>query len=138
VVALLILAGGLVAAQLAVRRAERMAGRKPGAAAANPAPTSASATNRFASQNFRVSAVALETMPGTRLVYATGTVVNLAPRQRFGVRVELELLDAAGLPVATATDYASLLEPGAAWPFRALVTDDRAVRARVTSVRETK
>lgn len=138
VIALVILVGGLIAAQLAVRRAERMVGRKSGAAAANLAQKSAPQTNPFAGQNFRVSAVTLETTPGTKLVHATGSVVNLAQRQRFGVRIELELLDAAGRLVATASDYTSIVEPGAEWNFRAPVTDGRAVSARVTSVRETK
>lgn len=138
VIALVILVGGLIAAQLAVKRAERMVGRKTSTPPAGAAQTTPAENNPFANQNFRVSAVTFEATPGTRLVHARGSVLNLARQQRFGVKIELELLDAAGKALATASDYTSVIEPDAGWNFRAPVMDGRAVSARVSSVRETK
>lgn len=73
---------------------------------------------------------------GSRLVYVTGVLKNDSDHQRFGVRVELDLLDAATNKVGTATDYRQMLEPRATWQFRALVTDRRTVGARLAGVKE--
>ena len=73
---------------------------------------------------------------GSRLVYVTGVLKNDSDHQRFGVRVELDLLDATTNKVGTATDYRQMLEPRATWQFRALVTDRRTVGARFAGVKE--
>lgn len=73
---------------------------------------------------------------GSRLVYVTGVLKNDSDHQRFGVRVELDLLDAATNKVGTATDYRQMLEPRATWQFRALVTDRRATAAKLAGVKE--
>ena len=73
---------------------------------------------------------------GSRLVYVTGVLKNDSDHQRFGVRVELELLDATTNKVGTATDYRQMLEPRATWQFRALVTDRRATAAKLVGVKE--
>ncbi len=73
---------------------------------------------------------------GSRLVYVTGLLKNDSDHQRLGVRLELELLDAAGNKVGTATDYRQTVEPRATWQFRAIVTDRRATTAKVTAVKE--
>gem|GEM_PF-686622 len=73
---------------------------------------------------------------GSRLVYVTGVLKNDSDHQRFGVRVELDLLDAAGTKVGTATDYRQMLEPRATWQFRAVVTDRRATAAKLAGVKE--
>ena len=72
------------------------------------------------------------------LIHARGTVQNLANQQRFGVKVELELLDAAGKTLATTSDYVSVFEPKSDWNFHAPVTDPKTVSARVTEIIETK
>lgn len=134
VIALVILVGGLIAAQVAIKRAERMVGRKADANSSRPAEP----RNPFAARNFKVTPVFLETTPGTKLVHARGTVQNLSNQQRFGVKVELELLDAAGKTLATTSDYVSVFEPKSDWNFHAPVTDPKTVSARVTEIIETK
>jgi hypothetical protein len=78
----------------------------------------------------------LEKTAGTSLVCAVGTVNNPTKRQRFGVKVELALLDAVGQKLGTATDYRQVLEPGGQWRFKALVVDSKAVSAKVESIKE--
>lgn len=73
---------------------------------------------------------------GSRLVYATGTVKNESDLLRYGVRVELDLLDAAGAKVGTATDYTASMEPRATWRFRALVVERRATSAKLAKITE--
>ena len=73
---------------------------------------------------------------GSRLVYVTGVLKNDSDHQRFGVRVELDLLDATGAKVGTATDYRQSLDPRATWQFRAIVTDRRATAAKLAGVKE--
>jgi hypothetical protein len=80
--------------------------------------------------------VTIEKTPGSSLVYAVGTVKNPEVRQRFGVRVELDLLDARGEKVGTAKDYQQVLEPGAEWHFKALVVESKAASAKVAAIKE--
>lgn len=89
--------------------------------------------------DLKVTQVALDQpkgAKGSRLVYVTGVLKNDSDHQRFGVRVELDLLDAATNKVGMATDYRQMLEPRATWQFRALVTDRRTVGARLAGVKE--
>jgi len=85
---------------------------------------------------FRVSAITLEKTPGSSLVYAVGTLTNPSDRQRFGVKVELDLLDSAGQKVGTTKDYQQVIEPKGQWRFRALVVGSKAASARLASVME--
>jgi hypothetical protein len=71
-----------------------------------------------------------------RLVYAIGTLTNDTPRQRFGVKVELEVQDEQHNKLGTATDYTDVIEPGKAWKFRAMVTAKTAAAAKLTKVKE--
>ncbi len=89
--------------------------------------------------DLKITQVALDQPKGTkgsRLVYVTGILKNDSDHQRFGVRVELDLLDAAGAKVGTATDYRQMLDPRATWQFRAIVTDRRATAAKFVAVKE--
>jgi len=89
--------------------------------------------------DLKVTQVALDQpkgAKGSRLVYVTGVLKNDSDHQRFGVRVEIDLLDATTNKVGTATDYRQMLEPRATWQFRALVTDRRTVGARLAGVKE--
>ena len=138
VVAALILVGGLIAALVALKRAERIVGRKQETQAGPPAQYTTKPTDVFAAQNFRISPVTLETTPGTKLIHAQGSITNLARRQRFGVKVELDLFDAAGKPVATTSDYVGVIEPNAEWKFSAPVVETKAASAKVTAIKETK
>jgi hypothetical protein len=136
VVAIVILLGGLTGVIVALKRAERMVAKQPVAAPANAAP--AKSANSFATQEFRVSPVTIERTPGSKLVYAQGSVFNLAKQQRFGVKVELQLLDGEDQPVANASDYTGVIEPDAEWRFRALVVEAKAVSAKIVAIKESK
>jgi len=143
-VAVIILGLGLAGAVIALRRAQRwaeqqkhQAGAKAVDASAQPnAPPTPEDTNAATQGEIAASAVTLEKAPGTSLVYAFGTITNTFSRQRFGLKVELELLDGSGKRIGTATDYKQVLEPGAQWQFKALVVDSKATTARIASIKE--
>ena len=138
VVAVIILGGGVVGSTIALKRAKKMAGNKsPAAAPATPA-TPAAPANPFEPDGFRASSVTLEKTTGTKLTHAHGSVVNILDRQRFGVKVELELFDAAGKSVGKSSDYTGVIETNATWNFRAPVLEGKAASAKVASVKETK
>jgi hypothetical protein len=80
--------------------------------------------------------VSLEKPGDGRLVYAVGTVRNTSDRQRFGVKVELDVLDAQGDKLGSATDYTQVMEPGKEWKFKALVTDRKAAAAKLIDIKE--
>jgi hypothetical protein len=114
---------------------------KPAAVPATPAPAAVPAPPpppAYAEQTneFGISPLKLETTPGSSLVYVTGTVRNLADRQRFGVKIEFQLLDTNDLAIGRATDYQSVLEPQGGWSFRALVMESKAVSARFSAISE--
>ena len=68
--------------------------------------------------------------------HAVGTITNATTRQRFGVKVELDVLDERGNKTGSATDYTEVIEPGKEWKFRAMVTDKSATAAKLASVKE--
>lgn len=80
--------------------------------------------------------VAVEKAGNSRLVYAVGVIRNTSDRERFGVKVELDLLGASDEKVGSATDYIQSIQPGKEWKFKALVTDPRARRAEITAIKE--
>jgi hypothetical protein len=86
--------------------------------------------------DFSVSEVKIQKAPGSTLVYASGTLKNETDKPRFGVTVELDLLDSAGKKIGTAKDYKDTVEPRGQWMFRALVVNKEASGARVASIRE--
>jgi hypothetical protein len=143
-ITVLILAGGLGGVLLGLKRTEKWAASKKKSSAATNATTAASsaatgpsqASNPWAEMSFAASPIHLEKTPGNSLVYAVGTINNLTNRQRFGVKVELELLNASGEKVGTARDYQQVIEPNEKWQFRALVTDSKATEAKVSAIKE--
>jgi hypothetical protein len=80
--------------------------------------------------------VTLEKMGDGNLVYAIGMLTNDTTRQRFGVKVEIDVLDAHRNKLGSATDYTEVIEPGKEWKFRALVTAKTATAVKLTSVKE--
>jgi len=145
VVGTLVLLMGLGASLVALRLAQRRWGRGAAppkvqtqadaktnvASSAIPAPTDAEAPG-----GFRVSVITLEKTSGSSLVYAVGTLTNPSDRQRFGVRIELDLLDSTGQKVGTTKDYQQVIEPNGQWQFKALVVGSKAATARLASVKE--
>jgi hypothetical protein len=85
---------------------------------------------------FAISALKLENLTGSSLVYVTGTIRNLNDRQRFGVKAEFSLLTTNGTAAGTASDYAATLEKNGVWKFKALVMESKAVRATLDFIRE--
>ena len=138
VVAVVILIGGLIGALVALKRAQRQFGRKQEVQTQTSTLSPPKPADPFATEGFRSSTVTLETMPGTKLVHAHGSIVNTTNRQRFGVKVELELFDAGGKWLAKATDYKDVIEPNAEWKFRAPVVEKKAASAKVAAIKETK
>ena len=79
---------------------------------------------------------ALEKAKTGSLVYAVGVLKNDSDHQRYGVRVEFELLDASGKNVGKASDYKDVVEPRKEWRYRALVLTKKAASVRLVSVNE--
>jgi hypothetical protein len=138
----LILILGLGAALVALNKAQKLVGRPT---TTTPVPAAATTAQREApppaddpatKAGFKVGAINLEKTTGSSLIYALGTVMNPTNRQRFGVKVELDLFDAAGKKVATATDYQQVIEPKGRWQFKALVVDSKAATAKLASIKE--
>ncbi|MFZ0827014.1 MAG: FxLYD domain-containing protein [Verrucomicrobiia bacterium] len=98
----------------------------------NPAP--ALETNDL----FATGPVTLQKTAGSALVNAVGTIRNNSDRQRFGIKIELDLLDEQDNKIGTAGDYLAILEPHKDWQFRALLTQPGAVKATVAKIEEQK
>jgi hypothetical protein len=146
VIAAIILGGGLIGALIALKKAERLYGRQK-TSATNAVPASAqSSTNSSATAEtdpaakaqFRASHIKIEKKPGSSLVYAVGTITNPTDRQRFGVKVELDLLDSSEQKIGAARDYQQIIEPKGQWTFKALVVEPKTASARLAAVSEDK
>jgi len=83
-----------------------------------------------------IGTIALEKAKGSSLVHAVGILKNNSDLQRFGVTIELALLDERGNAAGTAKDYRSVIEPRDEWRFRALVLYSKAVSAKVSRISE--
>ena len=86
-------------------------------------------------KGLKASEVSLE-KTGSRLIYAVGTIQNESNRQRFGITVELDLFDSQEKKVGSASDYIALIEPHNEGNFKAMVTDPKAERAEIVSIKE--
>src|SRR5262249_11466665 len=142
-IATLVLVLGLIASLIALKRAQNWVARQktdadsPRSAGAG-APSNGAPVEEgpFAKAGFEASEVTFEQTAGSSLVYAVGTISNRAQRQRFGVKIEIELLDGSGEKLGTAKDYTASLEPSGTWRFKALVVDPKAVSARISAITE--
>jgi hypothetical protein len=99
-------------------------------------PVTAKENSALNTNSLTVSRIALDKPKGSTLVYATGTVRNESDRQRFGVKVELDLFDQANVKIGTASDYQQMIEPKAEWRFRALVIEPKAASAKLAAIKE--
>jgi hypothetical protein len=102
----------------------------------NTAPKPAQAVERHG--DFVVGRIQFEKTEGSGLVYAVGTLKNKSARQRFGVRIELDLLDKQENTIGSASDYIAILDPHKDWQFRALLAEPKAVKVRVKNIEEQK
>lgn len=87
-------------------------------------------------QQFRIGKITLEKAETGGISYAVGTVKNDSDRQRFGVKIMLDELDKADHTVGSISDYIAVLEPAKQWRFKAMLTDPRAVKVKLTGIRE--
>jgi rRNA maturation protein Nop10 len=87
---------------------------------------------------FKISRITLKKAENGGLVNAVGTVANETDRQRFGVKIELDLLDAQDEKIGSASDYIAVLEPHNEWQFRAMSTEPKAVKAKLADIEEQK
>lgn len=87
---------------------------------------------------FQIGPISLKKAENGGLVHAVGTVKNDTDRQRFGVKITLDLLNAEGAKIGSASDYLAILEPHQDWQFKALLTEPKAVAAKLTNIEEQK
>jgi len=107
------------------------------AQAARPAPaTVVPAPPPDPWHGLKAGPVSLEKAESGGLVYAVGVLRNESDRQRFGIKVELNLLNAQGEKVGSASDQAGSILPGKEWKFKALVMERKSARAEVARVTE--
>jgi hypothetical protein len=139
------LGGALYALNLAKQRvAARHQPPPPTPLAATNAAPPAESDDPATKAGFRISPITLEkdkpsgNSVASSLVYATGTLTNPSDKQRFGVRIELDLYDATDKKIGTATDYAQVIEPKADWHFKALVVATKAKSAKLSAIKEEK
>jgi hypothetical protein len=136
----LILGLGLGASLIALKKAEMWARQKEQKSKAQSPKSKVQAaegsTGEEVQNGFTVSPITLEKTAGSSLVYAVGTVKNSTDRQRFGVRIEFELLDAEGKKLGTAKDYQQVMEAGSEWHCKALVVESKAASARLAGIKE--
>jgi hypothetical protein len=106
----------------------------------NPAAPIPSTIKPAKSTNdFKIKDLAVQRPKGTKgskLTYVVGEVENLSDVQRFGVKIELELLDQRGSNVDSTSDYCDTLGSRQTWAFRAQAHDPRSVQARVAGIKE--
>ena len=136
---IVLLALGLGAALVALNQAQNWVARQkppPPLSAATEPTAPPTADDQAAKAGFQVTAINLEKTAGSSLIYAVGTLTNPSDRQRFGVKIEIDLFDAAGQKLGAAKDYQQVLEPKGKWQFKALVVDSKAASAKVASVKE--
>jgi hypothetical protein len=143
IVAVLVLGAGLGAAMYALKRAQRWAeARKQVAApiqntnvvATNAAPAPP-APDPIAEAGFRVSEIKLE--KENSVVHAVGTLQNATTNTRYGVKIELDILDSDGKKIGTTSDLnRETIDPNGKWTFHALVLGRKAASAKATGVSE--
>jgi hypothetical protein len=78
----------------------------------------------------------LDKMKGSSLLYVTGMVANVSDRQRFGVKVQFQLLDENSNVVGAANDYQATLPANGQWQFKAMVMSSKTVSAKFDSITE--
>ena len=89
-----------------------------------------------AQSDFIVGKISLQKTEGSGLVYAIGSLKNILKRQRFGVKVELNLFNEQDQNIGTASDYAAVIEPGKEWQFKALLAQPGTVKATIADIKE--
>jgi hypothetical protein len=137
------LGGALYALNLAKKRVAARHQPPPAPVSVTNAAPPSEPADPATKAGFRISFITLEkdkpsgNSVASSLVYAVGTVTNPSDKQRFGVRIELDVFDAAEKKIGTATDYAQVIEPKGEWRFKALVPA-KASSAKLANIKEDK
>jgi hypothetical protein len=87
-------------------------------------------------KGLKPGAITIERSPNSRLVYAVATIKNDTDRQRFGVKVIVDVLNKEGETVGKTSDYTQFIDAHKEWTFKALVTDFKAAGAKIDSIAE--
>ena len=133
----------MIGAIIALKKAEHIYGKQkqtgsnsPGArVSTNSAPTE---PDPAAQAGFQISQITIEKKAGSSLIYAVGTLSNSADLRRFGVKIQLDLLDVSNQKIGTASDYQQIIEPKGNWTFKALVVDPKTTSVHLASISENK
>ena len=88
--------------------------------------------------DFKIGKISLKKNADGGLVYAVGAVKNDTARQRFGVKIQLDLFDEQDAKIGSASDYRAVMEPQGEWQFKALLTELKAVNAKLATIEERK
>jgi hypothetical protein len=146
VIGLCVLLLGMIASFVVLRMVKKLALKDRSARSAalaaqstnNLAKTGSPAvtTPSISTNDFNVAGITLEKAKDSNFVYVIGSVRNESDRQRFGVRVDLDLFDQAGMKVGRTSDYRQTLGPKADWRFKALVLQSKAASATLASIKE--
>jgi DNA-directed RNA polymerase subunit RPC12/RpoP len=101
-----------------------------------PAPAPESEPQSDLWKGLKPAAVTIQKTGNSRLIYAVGLIRNDTDKQRFGVKVTLDVLDSKREKLGTTSDYTQFIDAHKEWNFRALVTDPKATSAKVTAITE--
>jgi DNA-directed RNA polymerase subunit RPC12/RpoP len=80
--------------------------------------------------------VTIEKSSKSRLVYAFVTIRNDTNKQKFGVKVTLDILDAQGEKLGTTGDYTQFIDAHKEWTAKAIVAFPKAATAKIASISE--
>ena len=108
------------------------------AAAFSKAPLAQPPTHPAKSiSNLKIGKFFLETdQKGKGAAVATGKILNDSDNMHFGVKVDLDVLDAAGAKIGSVSDIITQLGPRENWNFIASVTNANAASVRFANIKE--
>ena len=87
--------------------------------------------------NLKIGKFFLETdQKGKGPAVATGKILNDSDNMHFGVKVDLDVLDAAGAKIGSVSDMITQLGPRDNWNFIAAVTNANAASVRFAAIKE--
>lgn len=98
----------------------------------------ATSGNFIEMHNFKVGSISLKKTEGSGLVYAVGDLINDTDQQRFGIKIELDMLDDQEKVLGKTSDYLAELEPHKKWSFNALLTVPQVAVVKLADISEQK
>jgi len=105
-----------------------------------PPPVSVTtSTSMVPTNDFKIGDLTFQRPKGTKgskVTYVVGTLENTSAQPRFGIRLELDLLDRTGAKIDSARDYCETIAARQTWSFRAMVLDSNAVTAKLAAIKE--